>query len=176
MDDTAASVYQVRMIVENFMSPDIHRSYTFDLIDQGGDVPWGIMNPNLTKKVSFTVIKDFLAKFSDPGTTVHTPPKFGLRITPTPASPFNPSAGTAADGGIRACVLAKRNGTKQIILWRLIRIYVKGGGRITGTTKVNVTIEVDGGSQVVAVGGFPILVNINASNTITSVTNLTSTY
>jgi hypothetical protein len=171
LDEDVAAVYQARMLIHNFLNPDIHKGYTFDLIDQGGDTAHGMVTPAFVKKQEFLTVKSILATFSDPSATKYVPPKFGLKMTYTENSS---TIGTPGDGGLKYGVFARKNGTKMVVMWRLVRLWTGANtGSKTTVSAMNVTVETDGGSVTTAVKGFPVIVNINASNVITSVNNLT---
>lgn len=184
--ETAASVYIIRQMLDNFFRSDIDVSYIYDLVDEGpvgssfyevagsDTTPYGLINSDNVKKDSFNRIKTLLALFKDIG-PIYTPGPIDLKLTWTELASYGTS-GTAADGGIRYGIVSKRNGTKMIIMWRLIRIWNTAGAAILGTPKIDVTIQSLGptvNSKVVAVGAFPVAINLDSLDNIGTVTNLT---
>lgn len=178
VDEQCEAAYHVRLILDSYLR-GTHRLFQFDFLDDNDGASWGLWktassstsHASWTPYVSYGTIKDLLTKFDDGGrSTKYVPPKIGLKLEYTDDS----SLGTATNGGLRWGIFSKANGSKFLVMWRLMRLQTTSGARVS-VPAMNVTVKTDGtpSGLTVPVKGFPIAVNINASNVITGTENLT---
>ena len=102
--DVVAGIYAPRVVLEHFAA-GVPRTFFYELVDEGrgAEGHFGLLKGDLSPKPAFRALEAMIAQLSDPG------------------PPIRPSAGvdvTSTGNDIRSLVLAKRDRTVVIALWR----------------------------------------------------------
>jgi hypothetical protein len=111
VSEAAEAVYLPRLFLDYF-GTGVSRTFAYELVDEHPDSAleepesnFGLLRNDFTPKPAFTAMRNLIAILDDPGGADFDPPPFGYAVT-----------GNQSD--LRQVLLAKRDGTYYLALWR----------------------------------------------------------
>jgi len=142
---TGAS-YIPRTLLLAYMN-GVKRTYVYELLDEVSSPGWGVIDPNGNPKPAFLAVENLIANLSDQGPSF-TPGQLAYSVT-------------GGDSTLKQILFQKRDGSFWLVLWLEQSSYDEVNLNETPVTPQNVTLQVNGKTQIASVGTIGNTGNLN---------------